>query len=475
MNQKSWSKVTEGLYGGAATAVNITSKGTYLLEANGSGIYRKEKTGPWTLVKKTNARHRQLYVHSHSSLILSCGDRGSVLVSFNDGISWFARNQGIPPATLWNIIAINENEWLTHTSHHLYYTSNQGQIWKRINPFGGVEGRKPDIRTIYLTQNGTWLIGTKVHPTLGGLWAYLDGDWVHVKRERFAMISSISEFNQHLLIATGACRSSGANRGTVKAINLSLFSLSQENEEHWDLIDNPIPQRGYLDIHVRANHVYVAAYGDGSEEARGGVFEVIWPEKKMQPLDQNKGQVWRIAGNGLEWFSAGAKSVECSMRDPEWFHGFQNLSISDLTLHEGSLWISTSNEGILRTSDDQHWIKQNEGLPEEACLFHFKTIKNQFYMETSKGIYVRDEEHWIPCLAESSYARIYDFEGKPTICNLEGLWVKSNHDWSIVDPFSASTAFHQLFDAICNDKEWLIATDKGLYQYSKTGGLEKLQ
>ncbi|MEW9673087.1 WD40/YVTN/BNR-like repeat-containing protein [Ammoniphilus sp. 3BR4] len=468
MIKTSWKKVTEGLFGGSATAVNITPKGTYILEADGNGIYRKEATRPWTLVKKTYFRHRHFYSESHSKLILTCGDKGSVLASYDDGVTWQQRNQGIPSTPLWTIIAINEKEWLTHTSRYLFYSSDEGMSWKQIDPFRSINGRKPEIRTIHVMPDGMWLLGTKIHPTLGGLWVLYDREWRLIKNERFSMIASINHYDNHILIATGSAGCAVGHYGYVKAINLKLKNILESEEKDWFTIENEHPQRGYLDIHSNMNNIYVAAYGDGSDAAQGGVFKISWNEKKMVPIGQKKGHIWRIAANEQDWISAGVHSVECSYQQLEWFRGFQNFNVADLIDYDGHLWMITSNEGILSTPDERSWKLNNEGIPDQVKAYQFQLIADKLFLETEKGVYVKEEDQWAPCLLDmKEYAKIMLFKGQLTLINKKGLWEKHNGFWRLL---TKTTNWNFLHDAVSIGNEILILTDIGLLRYTPMDG-----
>lgn len=461
----SWKKVTDGLFGGSATAVNISPNGTYFLEADGNGIYRKEPSGPWSFVKKTYSRHRHIYCDPSSKLILTCGDRGSVLVSFDDGLTWTHRAKGIPSSTLWTIVAINENTWLTHSSHSLYYSNNQGFSWMRLDPFYSIQGRKPEIRTISVTQDGIWLLGTKVHPTLGGLWALHNGNWKLINKERFSMISSINFYDDHLLIATGSCRSTAGRFGCVKALNLKEKRITDSQQEDWFTIHNDQPQRGYLDIHTGQNHIYVAAYGDGSKEARGGVFRISWKEKKMIPVDQKKGHVWRVAASGQEWISAGVHSVESSCEPNEWFQGFQNLNVSDMIVYDNQVWIATSNEGILNTENEFNWSYKNEELPYDITTYQFQSMEEKLYLQTDKGVFVREKDQWICCIHDIHIDTIiFMLQGQVTLFNKYGLWRNHDESWKLVNGFEPD--WQHLYDAASNGEELMISTEKGIFHFT---------
>lgn len=471
MTKTSWKRVTEGLFGGPASAVTITPRGTYLLEADGNGIYRKESSSPWTLVKRTSNRHRHIYSDPHSQLILTCGDKGSVLASFDDGISWVQRNQGIPSSTLWTIVALNENEWLTHSSHYIYFSANQGVNWVRMDPFLDIEGRKPEIRTLCVAPDGTWLLGTKVHPTLGGLWAFHENKWLRVKEERFSMIASIHIYGDHLLIATGACRKGGRYFGAIKALHYTKRPMTKWQDADWFTIDNDQPQRGYLDIHSTNNHIVVAAYGDGSTQARGGVFKINWEEKKMVPVGKQKGHVWRVAVHHNDWISAGVNSVEYSNPSKDWFQGFQNFNVTDLIEFKEQIWIATTNDGILSSLDEKTWSNRNHGLPQGVKFYQFQQREEELYLETSCGIYVKKDQGWVPCIPEiNDDSKILTYQGKSTIVNPKGIWQKGNARWVklenlLTNPFEG----HQLFDAVSIGKLMVLATNKGLFQYDGNG------
>lgn len=276
----------------SATAVTRLSNGDLVIAA-GDGVY--VWSGDTWVHALTSLGKRIRDLTSQQEMVFGIGDRGTFIRSIDGGSSWTVKH--FPTQSHgWSICSDANGTVIAHGENVLFISTDYGDTWKLVKPFQQIEA--PSIRSLCLYRHVVF-IGTKIHPTQGGVWRYdlNDGSVVRIKVEDRRMISSMLIYNQFLFTASG---------GSCRNYNGSVDFCRIDNDLHgpleWIACQADQPQ-SFLDLSEDGGKIY--ATSTQNTDGYGLVSSVCPDSKEILPCNFVKGHGWRISSRANNYFVAG--------------------------------------------------------------------------------------------------------------------------------------------------------------------------
>lgn len=277
----------------SSTAVTRTENGSTIIATVNNGIiidYEGNRTYNFPLIKN---QIRDLKCVGR--IVYGVGDNGLFIKSSNEGKDWIIK-QFPTKASVWSVCCNSNGLVVAHGDKVIYISTNFGETWKINSPFK--VSKPPSIRSLCL--HGSMLfIGTKIHPTDGGIWM-LDlrtYKFLRVKAESDKMISSMLVNNGLFVTVSGSCRGSD---GVVEY--LPIKSLYQENCR-WNQCYSTKSNGSYLDISAHNGIVYTTS--SQNDSGYSTVSRVYLENQLIVPCDYVKGHGWRICNENENYIVAG--------------------------------------------------------------------------------------------------------------------------------------------------------------------------
>lgn len=278
-----------------ATSVTKLSNGAFIIAADHEGIFVKRQDD-W--IKTLHlAKERILDLKSSGQTVYGVGDGGLFIMSTNGGETWKMKRFHTH-CSMWSVCCNEAGLVVTHSDKALFLSRNFGELWQRIVPFSFCKN-PPAIRSLCLHKDYLF-IGTKIHPTNGGIWR-LDlksGEIRKIRKEKGSMIASMEVNEDTLLAACGSCRGKSG-----KIIFCDLLQLLGDEMPIWKTCISEKSEACYLDLSWSDNVLYTSSAKN--KQGVGTISRVFLNEKKVVPFGEVKGHGWRIVNRHEEYVVAG--------------------------------------------------------------------------------------------------------------------------------------------------------------------------
>lgn len=278
-----------------ATSVTKLNNGAFIIAADHEGIFVKQQD-EWVKTL-TLTKERILDLKSTGQIVYGVGDAGLFIMSKNGGETWRMKRFHTN-SSMWSVCCNNEGLIVTHSEKSLFLSRNFGETWQRVEPFT-FSKNPPAIRSLCLHEDYLF-IGTKIHPTNGGIWRLnlKTGEIRKIRKEKGSMIASMDVNEDTLLAACGSCR--GKNG---KIIFSELSQVMGADSPIWKVCMSEKSEACYLDLSWSDNVLYTTSAKN--KHGIGTISRVFLNEKKVVPFGEVKGHGWRIVNREEEYVVAG--------------------------------------------------------------------------------------------------------------------------------------------------------------------------
>ncbi|MBU3679822.1 MAG: T9SS type A sorting domain-containing protein [Candidatus Kapabacteria bacterium] len=156
---RDWQRVTVDV-GDTLTCVRAISERAVIVTGITGAIYRSTNAGrQWSRVHAADAPLRAV-ANSRDGRFVAVGDRGTVLVSRDSGVTW-ERSSELPPDTvkLQRVSHVVDSTWMiAGAPSYLAQSLNGGRSWIRRIPKAGAPNRYFEARAMSFSDNGVGML-----------------------------------------------------------------------------------------------------------------------------------------------------------------------------------------------------------------------------------------------------------------------------------------------------------------------------
>ncbi len=382
-----WTEAT-GIYGGTIHDISNPSGDTLFCSSDDFSIFRSVDGGQtWSNMNQTktiNAKTNTIRIVG--SNVFACTDSG-VYVSADRGLTWQARNNGLPDGIAVEIADSNAVLLVLRQprsydeSARVYKSTNSGLAWASSS--AGL----PSYCTVVSRNGGDWYVGGwgKVYLSTdaGGTWSekstglpgYSLSDFAFIGNTVFTSFggggvykstdngNSWVECNSGLTGSALAVEALSDSGTMLFAATYDGLFRSTNAGTSWHSINTGF--RAFGPRVMKRNGSKMFSGGDYGGVYRSTDLGANWqhsstgmqfPYVKAVLVDSTKGYctvyglgVMKSTNSGASWFSAS--------------NGINKGNVYGITRHKGALYVASESEGILKSTDEgSSWFVSNSGM-----------------------------------------------------------------------------------------------------------------
>ncbi len=338
----------------------------------GMGVYIYDKKTGKTYPKNSGFNYPEITnfsIYQDSSLIATTHHGGFYVSKLDTMSKWDQFNAGIESTILNLMTSDNQNIVVVSGKNTIYYTTDNGQSWKKIDfPYSS------EIVIAIKIENGTLYLGTKS----GNLYSSSDlgKNWEENNTlDKGISITAIDVKDNAIVIGTEE----------------NGIYYSSDNGQSWKSfpIKNKYSSLYFSNLYTQNNIIYAAEYYQG---------------------------ILYSTNNGNKWIRT--KFYETST----------DIFIKDITVKDSLIFVSTENKGLFLSCDKgMTWNKANTGLSALETE-DFTWIQDTLFVATINGIFASTDKgkNWLPRnngLQTNGFKKIFYNNGRLFISNYgTGKW-----------------------------------------------------